>query len=812
MSCLHCGLPAPGGESFCCPGCRAVYGFIHQVGLQDYYRLRPEGAGTPAEAPSTHSVFADPEVAKEFLFEDQFYCLLDGLHCPACAWLVERGLEDLPGVQSPRVNYSTQRLSFRPSGNPEEVLPQALRRVEQLGYRAIPYDPNRQERPRSRRERSLLMRFGVAAAAAGNVMLAAFALYSGADLDQQYRPLFHQLCLVLTLPVVGYSAWPFWRGAWNAVCQRSLTTDVSIVLGLSVAFLYSLWGMAAGHQHVYFDLCCTFVFVLLAGRLLEAGARTHAGASLERLLSLSVRTAQRWSPEHQNWEEVPSHHLRLDDRVRVRPGQRVPSDGQVVDGRSYVDQSHLTGESEPRSVSPGDAVFGGSLAVDGCLEVRLTRVGSSSILAQVARLVESTQGSPAPVQRRADRAARLILPGILLLSMLTWAAFGLERALTVLIITCPCALGIATPLVVSLATGVAARKGVLFRDGAALETAQQVTHLVMDKTGTLTSGQLKLERWQAGGDRQALRIAASLEAGSPHPLAQALLKANTEPLLPCEDFRQAPGLGVEGRINGKLYRLGRGEFLQSPPPDEVSPVTLCWLECEGQTVGRFEFSDELRPEVPDFLGRLRERGLSLSLASGDRLEVAAALAGRLNIDGVLGACMPTDKVEWIRQLQARGEVVAFLGDGINDAPALRQADLGIVVANGSELSWEVADVVLLKSGLAPAEQALQMADRAWAHLRANLALATLYNVLAVPAAALGWVTPLVAAVAMPLSSLAVIAQSLLLLRNPEEPHGRSLLSDSSGSAALQHRPAALPVGRAPRPVRGPGGAPLESAL
>ena len=812
MSCQHCGLPTLPGESFCCPGCQAVYSFIHQVGLQDYYRLRPEGTGAPAETPAAESVFADPEVAREFLFEGEFYCLLDGLHCPACAWLVERGLEGLPGIEAPRVNYSTQRLSFRPSGSPEQVLPLALQRVERLGYRAIPYDPNRQERPRSRRERSLLMRFGVAACAAGNVMLAAFALYSGADLDQQYRPLFHQLCLALTLPVVSYSAWPFWRGAWNALRQRALTTDVSIVVGLSVAFLYSLWGMFHGHQHVYFDLCCTFVFVLLAGRLLEAGARTHAGASLERLLSLSVRTARRWSEDLGDWEEVPSHHLRVDDRVRVLPGQRIPSDGEVVEGRSFLDQSHLTGESEPRTAGPGEPVFGGSLAIDGCLEVRLTRVGSTSMLAQVARLVESTQGSPAPVQRRADRAARWLLPTILVLSALSWVTVGLERALTVLIITCPCALGIATPLVVSLATGVAARKGVLFRDGAAVETAQQVTHLVMDKTGTLTSGQLRLESWSSSSHPEALQVAASLEAGSPHPLALALLKANAQPLLECSDFRQVPGLGVEGRILNRHYRLGRAEFLQAAPETEKCAATLCWLECNGEVVARFEFSDELRAEAPAFLERLRQRGISLSLSSGDRQPVAEALATRLGIPEVRGGCLPTDKVDWIKHLQSRGEVVAFLGDGINDAPALRQADLGIVVANGSELSWEVADVVLLQAGLGPAEQALRMADRAWAHLRVNLGLAGLYNAIAIPAAALGWVTPLVAAVAMPLSSLAVIAQSLLLLKSSEDTDGRPVLSDSSSPAAVEHRPAALPVGSAKRPVRGPGGTPLESAV
>lgn len=809
LNCSHCGQAVPPARQtppssetpllFCCPGCEAVHQFIHQVGLQDYYRFRPEGPVSQPEEVSGAGLYEDPQVAAGLIFEGSFHCLLDGLHCAACAWLVERGLQGLDGLESVGVNYSTQRLRLQPQPGRLDVLPRAVERVHRLGYRAIAYDPNRQERPRSRADRMLLLRFGVAACAAGNVMLAAFALYSGADLDLSYRPLFHRLSLALTTPVVFFSAWPFWTGARNALRQGQITTDVSIALGLGITYLYSLVATYLGSQHVYFDTCSTFVFVLLAGRLLESAARSRAGSSLERLLSFSSPTAWLW--DGQAYQEVPTEGLTIGDRVEVRPGARVPADGEVIGGRSYVDESHLTGESQPRAVEPGVAVYAGSLAVDGRLEVRLTQTGGSSMLAQVARLVESAQCAPAPVQRVADRVARWLLPIVLVLSLLTGLfQQDLDRALAVLIITCPCALGIATPLVVSLATGVAARRGILFRDGVALETTRQVTHVVLDKTGTLTRGELCLVQWQNLDPQPQpvdwLQVAASLEASCNHPLSKAFLKACEAPLLSTEDWSQVAGQGVEGWIEGRHYRLGRG------PEGAVGAeaLTAVWLEQDGRPVARFDFRDEIRPEARAFL---RQLGLPVSLCSGDRREVVERVARDLGIEHYHANMLPQDKVEWIRALQERGEVVAFIGDGINDAPALRRANLGVAVANGSELSWEVADLVLLRPGLQPAVVAFDLARVAWQKLWGNLALAGLYNVIAIPAAAFGFVTPLWAAVAMPLSSLFVIAQSLTLVsyRKQEDPtDGRPVLPDSSSAPAQLHGPAPVRLGRAARPV------------
>ena len=801
MTCTHCGQPVEGvcqGEAprFCCPGCRAVYAFIQQVGLGDYYRFRPEPSGEPVEESPSLAVFRDPEVARGYLFEGSYYCLLDGMHCAACGWLVERALGQVEGLDQVQVNYATQRLRFTP--NTPELLVSALERVQQLGYRAIPYDPNRSERPRARADRMLLLRFGVAACAAGNVMLAGLALYSGADMDLSYRPLFHKLSFALTVPVVLFSAVPFWSGAWNALKQRQLTTDVSIALGLAITFLYSLVAAVLGHQHVYFDTVSMFVFVLLLGRLLEGAARSHSGSAVERLLSLHERTAWRWNGH--SYEEVPSDRLAVGDRVQVRAGSRVPADGQVAAGACYVDESHLTGESRPRSVAVGDVVYGGSLSLDGLLEVELSQLGGTSMLAQVARLVESAQCTPGRIQRAADRVAAWLLPTILVLAGVTGCVtHDLDRAIAVLIITCPCALGIATPLVVSVAAGVAARRGLLFRDGMALETARQITHVVVDKTGTLTEGQLQLV---SGPRDERLRWAASLESPCQHPLARALSQSCPDELLPVMDWQLVPGQGVEGEVEGHRLRLGRADYLGRPELDREALHTSVWLESDGEVVGRFEFADRLRAEAPEFIRTLQKQGLTVCLASGDREPVVAAVAQDLGLKDYRSQCLPLDKLAWVEQLQQRGAVVAFLGDGINDAPALRKANLGITVANGSELSWEVANLVLLRPGLAPAVEALELAAHAWTRLRVNLSIAVVYNALAIPAAALGWVTPLAAAVSMPLASLLVVGQSLLMLgyQPKETNHGRTLLSDTGSSGTLGVRSGPLLVGGVARPV------------
>lgn len=803
-SCHHCGLPIPPsllgqyrGEAtvensqgepeeilFCCRGCQAVFHFVHDMGLDDYYRFRPEPSLQAAEQDPASEMYCDESVAESYLFEGKYHCLLDGLHCAACAWLIERALSTVPEVERAQVNYATSRLVVVPRSGP--ALAKSAEVVRRLGYRAVAYDPRKQERPRTQQSRWQLVRFGLAACVAGNVMLAALALYCGADDDLTYRPFFQKISLVLTVPVVTFSAWPFWRGALAALRNRQITTDVSIVLGLFTAFWYSVVATILGWQHVYFDTCCTFVFVLLAGRLLEGTARSKAGASIERLLALQTHTAVRW--DGQQFVEVPSDQLAPGDLVEVRPGSRIPADGLVQSGRCYIDESHLTGESTPRLVdatkksSNGLTVYGGSLAIDGRLEVMLTQTGATSLLAQVARFVESSQCQPAPIQRAADRWAQWILPTILLLSLTTLVWHGLDRALSVLIITCPCALGIATPLVVSLATGMGASQGLLFRDGASLETARKLTHVMLDKTGTLTEGQLYLENTEILPKGRGFGLSAQewlylgclLEASSTHPLARAFQRAlpsemtNLATPAQVEDWEQIPGFGLQGKVvyQGRSLNLKLGHpdfFPQHQFEQTASTSTDVYLQADDQLVARFSFRDQIRLDSPALIAELKRRGIQVLLASGDSLAPVAEVARALSINDFRARCLPEQKLGWIEELQGQGAVVGFIGDGLNDAPALKKANLGIAVSNSSELSWEVADLVLLQPGLCGVNWSLRLAEVSWTHLQWNLGVAGLYNIVAIPMAMMGYVTPLLAAVAMPASSLVVISQSLAIL-------------------------------------------------
>ncbi|MEW6280533.1 MAG: heavy metal translocating P-type ATPase [Candidatus Eremiobacterota bacterium] len=767
MSCLHCGLPLPPRPvdgSFCCAGCAAVFGLLRDSGLSDYYRFRAEPPMKPAEPrEGDHEYLNLPEIYRRYLppGSGRFCLVLDGLHCAACAWLVEKALASIPRVSQVHVNYATSRLTVEFADEPPP-LGEIVSRVERLGYRATPYNPELSERPRRESDRTLLLRLGVAGFAAGNIMLLASALYSGAEADPAYRDLFHGTSLLLALPVVLYSAVPFWRGALAALKQRTVTMDVPIAIGLGTTFATSLVGPRA-----YFDTVAMFVFVLLIGRYLESTSRGRVGATLERLLALQTRTARLVSGR-----EVPVEELVEGDRVEVGPGDRFPADGVVESGRAWVDESMLTGESRPRGVCASEAVSGGTLNLDGRLVVRVTRTGSATALAQIARRVEEAQSQKAPVQRLADGAARRFVAvtlGLAALTLAVWWRFAPDRALevafSVLIITCPCALGIATPLVVAVATGRGAARGLLFRGGQALEACRHLTHVVLDKTGTLTRGRLELVRVVTRKDRlRILEMAASVESGCSHPLARALVQAG-RPGPAATDFENLPGLGVRATVEGHRVALG-SRALVTGACDldlgdlEVDGHTLVWMEVDGRVEAVLALADTLRPEAAHVLQTLRARGLALTLASGDSPAAVARVARQLGIRDWRGGMLPADKQALVQDLERRGARVAMVGDGLNDAPALSAATLGVAVSDGSDLSMESAGLVLLRPGLSPLLEALELAAAAWVRLRLNVGLALAYNLLAIPCAMAGWVSPLAAAVAMPVSGLAVVLNSM----------------------------------------------------
>ncbi|HEY4003429.1 MAG TPA: heavy metal translocating P-type ATPase metal-binding domain-containing protein, partial [Candidatus Xenobia bacterium] len=595
-TCRHCSQPSV--DEFCCPACRVVYETICGAGLQAYYRRREVVPSTPSAVATSTAWMNRAEAAEPFLAhlangDLQATFLIDGLHCAACCWLVEKAVGQM--CREARVNYSTSRLTA--TWSPQQIgMGDIMARVASVGYRATPAT----EDAAMPADRVWMLRLAVAGFSAGNVMLLAAALYCGAfsGMEAGWVLFFHWVSLVLCLPVVGFAAVPFWQGACAAIRHRVVTMDLPIAVGLATTFSYSVWATLAGQPKVYFDTVAMFVFVLLIGRTLERSSQRRVASTVERLLASGARTARRI-----DGVEIDVRDLLPGDVVEVRTGDKMPVDGVVLAGRAWVDEAMLTGESTPVEKSADVAVTAATLCVDGTLQVRATRTGSETTLAQMARLVAAAQERRAPIQRVADRAAAVFIGVVLGLSVVTlwlWHAQGWGQAMmvavSVLIVTCPCALGLATPLAVATASGRAAAAGILLRGGDVLEALQSATCVVLDKTGTVTEGVLEIRRVEAKDRTAALRVAAALERHATHPVARAFLNVDAEV---ATDVHTLPGLGVEGRVHGRAALLGSPTLLRERGigvPPAATGETEVWLAVEGQVVAMFALADRVRTE------------------------------------------------------------------------------------------------------------------------------------------------------------------------------------------------------------------------
>ncbi len=613
--------------------------------------------------------------------------------------------------------------------------------------------------------------------------------------------------LVLSLPIVLWAGWPFFSRGWASVRQRSPNMWTLIGLGTGAAFVYSLAAtvvpdvfpasfQAMGRVAVYFEAAAVIISLTLLGQLLELKARSTTSAAIKSLLGLAPKTARRIEPDGSE-ADVPLSHVHVGDRLRVRPGEKVPVDGVVLEGRSSVDESMLTGEPLPVSKQAGDALIGATLNTSGALIMRSERVGAQTLLAQIVQMVAQAQRSKAPMQRLADRVAGYFVVAVVAIALLTFFAwgllgpqpswvYGLINAVAVLIIACPCALGLATPMSIMVATGRAAGLGVLFRDAAAIERLREVDVLIVDKTGTLTEGRPSFER-AVGVDGVAadevLRLAASLDQGSEHPLAAAIVaaaKAQGLSLIEPENFESSTGIGVRGTVQGKALLLGNtalmeqtgvqvDSLLREAEAFRGSGASVIYLAEPGRLLGLLAVSDPVKASTPDALATLREAGLKVVMATGDGWTTARAVGARLGINEVHGEVKPADKLELVRRLQAQGHVVAMAGDGINDAPALAQADVGIAMGTGTDVAMNSAGVTLVKGDLRGIAHARRLSQATIANMRQNLGFAFVYNALGVPLAAgllypaTGWLlSPMVAALAMSLSSVSVIVNAMRL--------------------------------------------------
>ncbi len=769
---------------------------ILDQGLADYYRLREVAPARPdqldAEAVST--AYDDPAFQSTFVRTNadgtrEASLMLEGVRCAACVWLIEQTLQRLAGVVSVEVNYVTRRAQLR--WNPAQLQFSAvLSRVRAIGYGAHPYQADRAEMLRKAEQRQWLWRLFVAGFGMMQVMMYAVPVYlagdgtMSADIEQMMR----WASLLLTVPVIGYSAQPFFRGAWREWRMRRFGMDFPVALGIAVGFGASCWATIIAGGQVYFDSITMFIFALLLGRYLELLARVRVGDSLNYLARLVPAAGERLNdyPHSRATERIAVVHFAAGDHALVKPGEPIPADGVVVEGHSDVNESLLTGESRAVSKTAGSALVGGSINMSSPLVMRIERVGTDTMLSSIVRLVERAAAERQPLAELADRYAHWFIVLVLVVAVATvigWSLIDPSRALwiavAVLVATCPCALSLATPVALTAATGELARRGFVATRGHAVEALARATDIVFDKTGTLTEGEPRVVDVHLYGNASAAHaaaIAAALESGSEHPIARAIAchaaETGGETLIG-EAQMNTPGEGVEGVVQGARYRLGRQRFAAQLCPTSgferiESVYTEAWLSDARGPVARFSLGDRIKPQARELVGTLRASGRRVHLLSGDGPGPVHEVAQFLGIDVARAEATPVDKRAYVRALQREGAVVAMIGDGINDAPVLAQADVSVAMASGAALAQTNADAVLLSGQPADLLRALALSQRTRRIIRQNLAWGFGYNLLVIPAAVAGLVSPWLAAVGMSASSLLVIANALRLRRTQAE--------------------------------------------
>jgi P-type Cu2+ transporter len=802
--CYHCNLPVVKAgifsrsiagieREFCCFACQTVCQTIYDSGLQSFYQKTPEGETLtpPAEVPTELASYDSDEVQADYVEklgeERTIHLLIEGIHCAACVWLIEHSLVNVEGIISADVNLTTKRLRLR-WNNQHIALSAILQRLAKVGYGAVPFDPDTAEGALARRHQGLLYRMAFAGFAMMNLMWISIALYSGAD-QGEFRNWFQWIGFIIATPTLLYSGYPFLRNAVLGLRQRYLTMDLPIAIGALTTYSYSTYITVANpaNGEVYFDTVVNFLFIILVGRYLEAISKKQALSATRRLLELQPKLATVISDSGN--KIVPVRSVLIGDLVLVKPGEKVPVDGSIVEGQSAIDESMLTGESIPIVKILNDKVVAGSINGDGAFTVRAEQVLRNTALAKIVALMEDAQASKAPIQSLTDKVVPwfvLITLSLATITFFYWSQFDFEIALlaatSVLIITCPCAFGLATPMSVAVATGVGANRGILIKRGAALEALSQVTHIVFDKTGTLSEGKLRVVNIELFSDVSAdklLTLAASVEQHSEHSIAVAVQQAAIDKQLsnlPVSNFISSPGEGINASVDGKHVLVGTQAWMlkhkvKSEQQDqkridelEQQGVSCVFIAIDGKLAGLLGLVDELRADVKKVIAELQIQNIAITVLSGDRKAVVSAVTADLGDISRQTEVMPKDKADTIRQLQQQGDIVAMVGDGVNDAPALIQADIGIALASGTDVSIESADIVLSHNELYQVVQARRLASKTLRTIKQNIVLSMSYNIVMVPLAMMALVSPIVAALTMPVSSLLVIANAARIRR------------------------------------------------
>lgn len=791
--CFHCGEPVPTGSDFtleikgivqpmCCPGCQAVAQTILECGLASYYEHRTapgiKGELVPSElAALTHYDLA--EVQQEFVTETgtlrEIQLSVEGLTCAACAWLIERHLMGLPGLHYVNVNTTTHRARIK--WDPDRLsLSDILKGFAKIGYRAYPFQTHQQEALYAREVRSYMFRMALAGLGSMQVMMCAVALYIDLfiSVEEEFMIYFKWISLLLSTPIMIYSAQPFYAGAWRSLKQGHLSMDVSVSLALIGAFVASIWATVFNTGEVYYDSITMFVFFLLLGRLLELRARRKASESSSNLARLVPIMATRIDADGEH--EVPAKTLRVGDRVRVLAGATLPADGIITLGQASLNEAMLTGEQLPLLKQAGDPVFAGTISTDAPLEIRVNHPIEESRLAQIMRLQDSALDDKPAIAQLADVLSRHFILVLLLIAAAVWTFWHFhapERAfwvtLSVLVATCPCALSLATPTALTSATAHLTRSGILLRRGHVLDVLTRANRIVMDKTGTLTTGNISLVGVQPLaelGEDECLAIARALETYSEHPIARAFRSkgADDAALLAASEVTPVIGHGIEGRIAGKHYRIGSARWLGLTDELEATQGLAIYLADETRPLARFTLADTVRADAGALTQAFKAAGLQTTILTGDSSPQADTVARELGVDELVKGVTPDGKLAYLKAREAAGDISIMVGDGINDAPVLAGAHASFAMAGGTDLAKNSADAILLADDLSRLLTARTLALRTRRIIQENFAWSIGYNLLVLPLAASGWLPPYLAAAGMSLSSLIVVTNSMRLNR------------------------------------------------
>ncbi|WP_260258476.1 heavy metal translocating P-type ATPase [Vibrio intestinalis] len=783
-SCYHCGEDVPVNTDYkveilgetrdmCCPGCESVAQTIVDSGLVSYYQYRTAPAEKADLVPEQLKAlihYDNEEVQLEFVRNSdniaEVTLSLDGISCAACAWLIEKQLSHTQGVSQIRVNTTTNR-AILAWDKQQTRLSELLAVIHRLGYKAAPFEADQQEAAYHRSMKQYLYRLGIAGLATMQVMMLAVALYLEVfgDLDAEFKNYFRWVSLIFATPVMLYSALPFYMNAWRSIRSRTLGMDVPVSIAMIFAYVASLIATVTEQGEVFFESISMFAFFLLVGRFLEMRARRKAAAASGNLLKLIPAMATTLEGK-----QIPVKSLRIGDRVKVLPGEHIPADGFVLQGRIHVDEAMLTGESLPVVKVAGDSVFAGSLNGDEAFELEVSASKAESVISNIVRLQDEAQLSKPKIAEVADVVARYFVGAILLIAIGTWLYWTQHQPedafwimLAVLVATCPCALSLATPTALTCATSRMGNFGILLRKSHVFETLCKVNHLIVDKTGTLTQGDIEISSVEVadGYDKSTLlAIAAELESHANHPLARAFLPYKQQAVV-LDDVENIIGSGLQGHYQQQLVKIGSAEFVlgdtQSAQPNSI------YLSIDNEYCATFEYRDPVRPESQDLIKQFQDAGIKVTLLTGDNRQNAELVANQMGIKNIVADAKPEDKLAYLKSVAAN-DVTMMIGDGINDAPTLAGAHLSVAMGGGTDVAKASADMVLLGDKLDRLLKARALALKTRRIIAENLAWSLGYNLLILPLAVAGMVAPYFAVVGMSASSIIVVSNSLRLLK------------------------------------------------